>query len=382
MRPLLLFCATVLLMVLSTVPGATSVLLLIAGIAFLLRSSRRPAAPAPDTWPSVSVIIPARNEERDIEAAVQSLSQVDYPDLEVIVVNDCSTDHTAQVAQQAIDTYAGDRNFRLLESPAAPPEGWVGKTFATDYAITMSSGDTILVCDADILHTPQSLKTAVSVMCRSNASLLARAPFLEVHSALEYPLLLLVFVIKFGSFVARALGSRQSFAMGTYLLFTRAFYEKSGGWQTHRSFPESLPLANYALAHGEPFVFMDDDYKEITTRMYRGGRATARGMLRNIHFSLLQPLPLAVAFFFLAASINALLEIGFGFPEGWLLLCVTAGLFGVTLARSRYHTATVTGTTVLFPLLLVGLCGIACAAALRQWIPISVGWRDRGMYVQ
>ncbi len=382
MRFLLAGIALFLLGVFSTVSLLIPVILVCAGIGFLLRSSRRPHIPPLTEYPSVSVIIPARNEEATIEASISSLAELKYPDLEVLIVDDRSTDRTAAIIQKTIHTRAGDRDFRLLTAPAEPPEGWVGKTFAADYAIKQSTGSVILISDADVLHSPQSLQTSVAQFMSQKAALMARPPFLDVRALSEYPLLVLVFIIKFGSFVAHTLGSRQSFAMGTYLMFTRAFYEQSGGWNAHRSFPESLPLANYAIAHGEKFVFMDDDYKEITTRMYIGGRATARGMIRNINFSLLQPLPFAISFFLLAAAGNALLALVFGVSGGTATLLALMALFGAYLAESRYPLTTATAGAVLLPVLLLCLFCIAALAGLRHVLPLSVGWRDRSMFVQ
>lgn len=382
MRILLACLSLVFLALFSKEPVLVPGILLAIGAGFLLRRSRTPGRAAPAEWPSVSIIVPARNEERALPQALSSLASLDYPSLEVIVVDDRSTDRTAEVARTFIKENATSAPFTLLEAPAHPPEGWVGKTFAADFAISKSSGALILVCDADVSHAPQSLKTAVAHFVAERASLLSRPPFLEVRAVGEYPLLLLVFVLKLSSWLAHTLGSTQSFAMGTYLMFSREFYERAGGWSAHRSFPESLPLLNYAQRSNEHFVFMDDDYREITTRMYEGGRATLQGMVRNMNFALLQPLPFALSFFVLAATGGAFAELARGAMSGAVTLAVFAFIFGAYIRLSGYSLQQSLQAAALSPLLLIALYGAAAIAAARQVLPLAVEWRGRLMKVQ
>lgn len=382
MRIAFAFAALLLLWAFSMQPILIPAILLAIGMGFLSRHSRTPARAAPEAWPSLSIIVPARNEERVLPRALESLAALEYPSLEIIVIDDRSTDGTAKVAREFLGTYAGSASFSLLEAPANPPEGWVGKTYAADHAIGRSTGELILICDADVIHAPQSLKTSVACFLAERASLLSRPPHLIAESWGEYPLLLLVCILKLSSWLARTLGSTQSFAMGTYLMFTRAFYERSGGWSAHRSFPESLPLLNYAQAHQERFVFMDDDYKEVTTRMYEGARATMRGIVRNMNFALLQPLPFALSFFVFAATGNAFAQLARGDASGAVTLGIFAAIFGAYLHASRYTLRQSLGGALLSPFLLLTLYVAAAAAALRQVLPLTLEWRGRLMKVQ
>lgn len=382
MRIVLALLSLVFLAAFSMEPVLVPAILLAIGAGFLMRHSRMPARAAPPEWPSVSIIVPARNEERTLPRALESLSSLDYPSLEILVIDDRSTDATRAVAKEFLAAYAGSAAITLLEAPSHPPEGWVGKTYAADYAIRQSKGALILVCDADVLHAPQSLKTSVAHFMAERAALLSRPPYLEVRSAGEYPLLLQVFILKLSSWLSRTLGSTQSFAMGTYLMFTREFYERAGGWAAHRSFPESLPLLNFAQTHNEHFVFMDDDYKEVTTRMYEGARMTVQGMVRNMNFALLQPLPFALSFFIFAATGNAFAQLLRGDLGGAVTLAVFAFVFGMYLHASGYTLPQSLQGAALSPILLIVIYCTAAMAALRQVLPLALEWRGRLMKVQ
>lgn len=361
------------------IPSSVGALFGIAA-AFFLRESRLRAPLSPARTPKVSVIVPALNEEVSIEAALASLDTLDYEPLEIIVVDDGSSDRTVELVRAFI-AKPHKKDVRLIASPGEPPEGWVGKTYAADYAIRESSGELILVCDVDVTHAPTSLGTSVAHLLQTQAEILFRVPHFEVGSWGEYPLLFHVFLLKLSSFLSLSV-SRQSFAMGTYLLCTRGFYERSGGWNAHRSFPESLPLLNYAIAHRERHAFLDDDTGEVRTRMYEGGAATFRGILRNTNFSLLQPVPLAF-FVVLAASLGtSLFWAVHGSPAGLAFLGAWMAFFSVQLLGSGYSRTEALKGALVVPLMPLYLLALASAGLARQLLPIAVTWRGRRMLVQ
>lgn len=113
-----------------------------------------------DSWPRVSIVIAARNEERNIEEALQSVLSLDYPDLEIVFVNDRSTDRTAQIVERI-----SGRDPRLhLETIATLPDGWLGKNYALHVGAGRADGELILFTDADIVFEPTALRRAVVYM--------------------------------------------------------------------------------------------------------------------------------------------------------------------------------------------------------------------------
>ena len=111
------------------------------------------SADAPASAPLVSVIVPARNERRNIERCVASLLASHYPALEVIVVDDHSTDGTGDLAR-AIG--AGDSRLRVIDAPALPSD-WFGKQWACATGRRWRDGELLLFTDADTRHAPDLL---------------------------------------------------------------------------------------------------------------------------------------------------------------------------------------------------------------------------------
>ena len=141
---------------------ATGLVLFVLNLTLNLRSIRRPppdvklARPAP----SVSVLIPARDEEVSIGACLESLRRQDYPDFEVLVLDDNSTDSTARiVAAEA----AADSRIQLIRGEPLL-EGCAGKPFACHQLAQRARGDWLLFVDADTTHTPDMLRRVISLV--------------------------------------------------------------------------------------------------------------------------------------------------------------------------------------------------------------------------
>jgi glycosyltransferase involved in cell wall biosynthesis len=137
-----------------------------------LRSLSALALDTPVDWPRVSVLVPARDEEDTLFAAVQSLLQVDYPDLEIILINDRSTDRTAEVAERLAQLDSRVRRIDIDQLPA----GWLGKVHALQQGIRASSGEWLLFTDADIHFAPQAIKKAIAYCFQYRKGFLALFP--------------------------------------------------------------------------------------------------------------------------------------------------------------------------------------------------------------
>ena len=146
--------------------------------------------PMAKKFPRVSVLVPARNEARNIEACVRSLLAQDYPDFEVVVLNDQSTDETPRSLERA-----ESRLQVLIGTPR--PDGWLGKHWACHQLDQAATGELILFTDADTRHTPYMLRASVSALVAERADLVTAFPREEVLSWGER---LLVPVIGFGIF--------------------------------------------------------------------------------------------------------------------------------------------------------------------------------------
>jgi chlorobactene glucosyltransferase len=126
------------------------------------------AADQPPDGPQVSIIVPATNEERNIRPCLESLLAQQYPNLEVIVVDDESTDGTGELARPPA---AGEPRLTVVQGTPLPP-GWIGKNHAAHQGIQRARGQWFLFTDADMVHSPQALVPAPDLAAREKADTL------------------------------------------------------------------------------------------------------------------------------------------------------------------------------------------------------------------
>lgn len=122
----------------------------------------------PSNHPRVSIIVPACNEEADIEQGLSGLLALDYGNYEVIAVNDRSTDHTGEIMDRVAASPAAHGRLRVVHVTELPP-GWLGKTHAMWSAGQQAGGDWLLFTDADVLFKPEVLRRALAYAESENA---------------------------------------------------------------------------------------------------------------------------------------------------------------------------------------------------------------------
>ena len=157
--------------------GSLSLLLL--NYLLNLKTFRFPPTPTPITaLPKISVLVPARNEEQRIRPCLGTLADSNYPDLEILVLDDHSSDGTAElVLQQAKE----DSRIRLLKGRDLP-SGWTGKAWACHQLAQQAKGDYLVFADADTRFADITLAQAVCLAAQNKADLLSLWPFLEAKS--------------------------------------------------------------------------------------------------------------------------------------------------------------------------------------------------------
>lgn len=122
----------------------------------------------PSNHPRVSIIVPACNEEEDIEQGLSGLLALDYDNYEVIAVNDRSSDHTGEIMDRVAASPAAHGRLRVVHVTELPP-GWLGKTHAMWSAGLQAGGDWLLFTDADVLFKPEVLRRALAYAESENA---------------------------------------------------------------------------------------------------------------------------------------------------------------------------------------------------------------------
>jgi chlorobactene glucosyltransferase len=233
-------------------------------------------------FPFVSVLIPARNEEKCIGACVQSLLDQDYPAYEVIVLDDQSSDNTHAILEQI----ANSQPRMKLYSGSLPPEGFAGKNWACAQLAEYSQGDLLLFTDADTIYKPQALRLVVSAMQGEKADLITGFPQQLVGSWGER-LLVPFFSWAMLSFIPLWLAYRirlpaLTSAVGQIMLFQRQAYQKIGGHASLDSvFVDDLTLTRRIKAAGRRWRVMKVS-DLITCRMYQSSQEAYDGFARNL----------------------------------------------------------------------------------------------------
>ncbi|WP_156724943.1 glycosyltransferase [Streptomyces apocyni] len=210
---------------------------LLLGQGFFWRTDvRLPPRRDPDDWPSVCVVVPARDEAAVLPGSLPSLLTQDYPGrAEVVLVDDGSSDGTGPLARSLADEYGGLP--LTVTSPGEPPAGWTGKLWAVRHGIARArearSGapEYLLLTDADIAHTPDSLRTLVASACTGGFDLVSQMARLRVASRWER-LVVPAFVYFFAQlypfrWVGRS-GSRTAAAAGGCVLLRTEVAERAG----------------------------------------------------------------------------------------------------------------------------------------------------------
>lgn len=234
--------------------------------------------------PRTSVIVPARNEARNIERCMRSVLSTSHPDMELIVVDDQSHDDTGAIA--AIIA-AKDPRVRVLPTEKLP-SGWMGKQWACAAGAAAATGDILLFADADTMHAPDLLPRAVRAMLDWRADLLSVAGWQELGTFWERLVQPQVFSVLFARYggtegVNRTTRAQNKIANGQCLMVRRQEYERIGGHSAVRDrVAEDLALAQ-AMHRGGGRVMLVLGMDQLRTRMYTTLRELVEGWGKNIY---------------------------------------------------------------------------------------------------
>jgi chlorobactene glucosyltransferase len=235
---------------------------------------------SPRRFPRVSIVIPARNEEMDIEGAIRSHLSQDYPDLQIVVVDDRSTDRTSEI----LHALAREAPRLTVVPGTDPPEGWLGKPHALWQGAAVADGELLLLADADVRYDPRALRDAVTVLEDRRLDLLAFFPRFENRGFWENVLLPFLAVAVFLGFGFLALSRRVPLAMGAGAgnLVRRRAYDAVGGHAAIcDAVVDDVRLAVVVKRAGfRVAAFRAED--RVAVRMYRGFCEVWNGFTKNV----------------------------------------------------------------------------------------------------
>jgi GT2 family glycosyltransferase len=184
--------------------------------------------PMPDPAPSVSVVVPAHNEEAHAARAARSILASDWPKLELIMVLDRCTDGTRATLEPIA---AADPRLRIVDNHDCPA-GWAGKCNAARVGARHATGDLLLFTDADVEFHPSLVRATVAILRHRGLSLLSLLATPRVRhwfEAVVQPVAALMLMRMYPIPRVNDAESPRAFANGQFMLFERAMYEKLGG---------------------------------------------------------------------------------------------------------------------------------------------------------
>ena len=241
--------------------------------------------PLPTNPPLISVCIPARDEERNIRACVEAILKQDYPNLEVIILDDRSTDATSSILADI-----ASQDFRLHPiSGSNLPSGWAGKPHALYQASASARGEWLCFIDADTFISPETLSSCYAKATETNADMFTIMTFQILGSFWEKTVMPLVMTALSVGFSPRKVNdpkTKDAIANGQFIFIKRTVYDAIGGHESVKdSIVEDKAISEQVKWNGYRLVVADGS-KVARTRMYTSLPEMWEGWTKNIYLGL------------------------------------------------------------------------------------------------
>lgn len=324
---------------------------------------------------AISILIPARNEEENIEVLLNDLRQIENEKIEIIVYDDQSTDHTAKVVNRFSRI---DRRVSLLQSEDLP-SGWMGKNHASYKLAQQAKGAYLLFVDADVRLNPGLIEDAVAFLKHHELGLLSIFP-VQIQKTwgekitvpvMNYILLSLLplILVRISPF------SSHSAANGQFMLFKSTVYQAIHPHKRFRLTPvEDIAISKYFKSeHIKTACLIGDE--RVRCRMYKGYKEALAGFSKNI-FMFFGGNPMMALLFWAFATLGFLPFLYLG------EIHLSIYIFGVVLVQlfcSLLSRQNVLRNTLLFPVQLLFLLRLIINSLYLK-ITNKHQWKNRPIY--
>ncbi len=318
--------------------------------------------------PSISIIIPVRNEEKNIIGILSSMMQLTYPKYEIIVVDDNSEDSTVDI----IRTMPMER-LKLVEA-GEKPSSWIGKSWACHVGAGEASGEYLLFTDADTVHYKKSLDRAMSFMTRQNLDMMSALPYheaVETWEELMGPFHMIVLAITSPYTTPKP---SRLFAIGQYLMFKKSAYQSIGGHsEVKAELAEDIALARSVLKNNLNYMVYPEA-KLYQVRMFPDTAAFFKGWrrLNAIGFGYSDWKTGLESFLIIACFVNAFMFAESFYHIGTLLALIAF----VFMNQKKYGKFDNFGAFAL-PLPVFLFIFTAIAGLYDRFVSKKIEWRGR-----
>jgi chlorobactene glucosyltransferase len=239
-----------------------------------------------ESKPLVSIIVPARNEERNIRRCVESLLNQSYENYEVIVVDDGSTDNTPRILESIIHTHPQGNRLWVQRLRDELPEGWAGKPHAIHAGVQESNGEWLLFTDADTWHAPNALQSALASALDSGSDLYSLGTRQELPGFWEKVMMPMAYLGISMMYPIKKVNdplSSIAIANGQFILIRRTVYDMLGGYarpELRSTLLDDRDLAQTVKQLGFR-LRLEDGRDLVHVQMYHGLREAWRGWRKN-----------------------------------------------------------------------------------------------------
>ena len=354
--------------------------------------------------PLVSLIIPARNEEKKIGKSLQALKALKYPKLEIILMDDFSTDKTVNIAK---DIIGKDKRFRIISLKnlnEKKPDGWMGKSYANQKGSTYAKGEWLLFCDVDdIKYDPELIDKAVEFASIKKLDFLSLVPSNVCVTIWEkiiqpIPAGFLIFISPFSKVNDQK--SKAAFALGLFILIKNSVFKKIKGYEKIKNrVADDVELAKLVKESGFK-IGLAQAQKLMKFRMYERFSEIWSGWSKNIFRGLVQKreiqsktkqflillIGLLVVFDmvvlpFTAVIISLLVVLILNMSFWWYILGFSIILWMLSIFIQSYvHKKYSIGNPLFSPLYFIGgiiTMGIFLNSAINTFSGKGVKWKGR-----
>ncbi len=266
----------------SVIVLALSGLFLLLALCNIIEMRVNTKKPVLTDGPMVSVLIPARNEEDNIEKCILSLENQSYQNYEILVIDDNSTDNTYAILEKLSKQYS---NLRIFQGQPLK-KGWFGKPYALQQLSEKARGEILLLTDADTVHAPTSVSWAASNITKLNADFVSGYVGQELVTFGEKITVPLMFMLT-GFILPLTLNRLRKFsvfssAIGQYIAVKKSVFDTCGGYEAIKGkTTEDIYLARHIKKQGYKTRFLDIS-DQVVCRMYQGYMQGVDGIGKNI----------------------------------------------------------------------------------------------------
>lgn len=244
--------------------------------------------------PLISVLVPMRNEARNVKNCINMLKNLAYDNIEIIIYEDLSTDNTFTLLQQAIDQ---DARFQVIRGVPLK-KGWIGKVHACYQLRQHATGDYLCFVDADVTLHPNVLRASLASSTHYQAALVTGFPKFYYTNWLDKVVIpMMHFIVYFHLPIAIANFTKipaTSAANGTFMFFQTKSYDQAGGHEAVKSsLVEDVHIAQTMKRNGHRVLLANvTDY--VHCQMYETSKETWEGFSKNMFVGIGQSIPIAI----------------------------------------------------------------------------------------